>query len=319
MYIIEVGYDKVYRRTYEQHLNILRNFEPTLPAFQNVWRKSLKGLNSFNAFLTDLNRSKTLLATDYVVKRLFGYNLKHCFIPLMITSQILTSIIPITPATDNKDGILFIPGNVSRFLSNAKNAKNSDTPQKNSDTPQKTPDLDGCVRAINKKNKKKNEDKDRIRDEDVVIKINPAEFDPILHDMALASKGVLLSKDTQKSNKDIQTIMYAFGDEDEADDGVKIRTCIKQFLYSLPVNVFLLTIYKKENLLFPRNEITAERMIEDEKLNATDRKIIEYGETHLRIYHKINNNVRYLVDYIKPPKFIDRLLPRYFRPPKFSP
>ena len=66
-YIIEVGYEKTYQRTYRQHLNIVKNFQPSLPIFQNVWRKSMEGIATLNDLLSGFYRSPGIVALDFVL------------------------------------------------------------------------------------------------------------------------------------------------------------------------------------------------------------------------------------------------------------
>ena len=213
---------------------------------------------------------------------LVTYSLSRGFCTLFVYNYIFDKIVPIRPASKYKDGILFIPGHTKQFKPDTKGRKNVD------------------------------------QDQDVVIKINPDEFDRIINDMASAYGGYQISKNTQKNNDKIQTIMYAFDTEQASQ--------IKMFLYGLPINVFLLNIYKVDDkdsqtniLLFPRKSLVKNENIKDDQLTPMDQKIIEYGETQVAIYTKVNNNIKYLVEYVKPLKYFYRLLPKYFRVPEFSP
>jgi len=304
-YIIEVGYEKVYKRTQKEHLKILQDYEQpkAVSGFHNKWRKASEIALTLNAILSVFNQGISIhmlprlsMASDTFSfsydSTLATYSLHRGLSTLIATSYILNKVIPITPASKYKDGILFIPGHTKQFKPNNQNQNQNQNQNKN-------------------KNKNKNQ-------KDVVININPEEFDRIINDMASAYGGDQIAQNTQKTNNKIQTIMYAFDIENASQ--------IKRFLYGLPINVFLLNIYKVEDersqnniLLFPRKSLIKNENIKNDQLTAMDEKIIEYGETQVAIYNKVNNNITYLAEYVKPLRYFNRLLPKYFRVPEFSP
>ncbi len=312
-YILEVGYNKVYKRTYHEQINILKNYQPP-EKFRNTWKRSIMNIaggvtrftvasglaivGAYKVYSLEVEKDLKKIEEKIFGKAgLYAYSAAEQALSATIINKLVSHVIPILPANQYSDGILFIPGNNAKFIPQEKNSMQN----KNSD---------------------------------IIINIKPKDFDPIIHDIANEYHGELLTKDTEKSShENIYTIMYKFVDTKEQP----IETQIKRFLYSLPVNVFLMSIYKvdgknqnqkkekekeKENknaLLFPRNNNLKNNTIDDSSLSRADKKIIEYGETQIAIYNKLNKNVKYLIEYIKPLRFFKNLLPKQYRVPEFSP
>ena len=308
-YVLEVGYEKVYKRTYDEQMNILKKYQPP-EKFHNSWKRSIfnlgRGALKTGAVLSGIASSYQILELwsnmEYILYRDFvdtfegpksliiAYDIGKAMIQPLMAYGLISHVIPILPAYRYSEGLLFIPANEKRFIPKEKNS----TQNKNERS-------------------------------DIIINIKPKEFDPIIHDIAKNYGGEKLTE--QKLSDDIHSILYKFVDTKEKP----IETQIKRFLYSLPVNVFLVSIYKidgsqKNNetesgkaLLFPRNKDLKKSVVDVSDLSRVDKKIIEYGETQVAIYNKVNKNIKYLVEYIRPPSFFKRLLPKKYRVPEFSP
>ena len=306
-YILEVGYEKIYRRTYKQQIAILKNYSPS-NKFHNNWKRAaFNSIAHIGRIITGMGMGALvtlmqIISSTSPIEHRIAYGLGNGVITYLISSGLLYAVIPILPANRHSEGILFIPGNARKFV-----------PKENN--------------TLQNKN------------EDISIMIRSNEFDPILDEIAETYGGRTMIQNTQKTNGGIQTIMYAFKGKGEGEgerNRGSIETQIKRFLYSLPTNVFLLSIYKvgrdvlqdnhdhKENhsdktLLFPRKRYLKSELKDASTLTKTDEKILEYADTQLAIYNKINKNITYLVEYIKPLKFFQRLLPKAYRVPAFSP
>lgn len=306
-YILEVGYELVYKRTYDEQLNILKHYQPP-QKFQNTWKRIALNIGnrltrySINIGLFGRRMIQIVplleLYSDFggsgSVAAMIAYGLGRGMIDTIIATGIYSIVIPILPANKYSEGLLFIPGNETKFLPQEKNS----------------------LQDIKS---------------NIVINIKPNEFDPVIQDIAKTYGGEILSRDSKKTDHDskIQTILFKFDTKES-----NFETQIKRFLYSLPINVSLLSIYKlnidgknlvgnseidDKALLFPRKNTTRKSLISDSDLSRVDKKIIEYGETQLAIYNKVNKNIKYLVEYIRPLRFFQRLLPRSYRVPEFSP
>ena len=167
------------------------------------------------------------------------------------------------------------------------------------------------------------------REGDIHINIRSSDFDKLLNDIAENYDGHVLEKGT-KTLDGIHSVMYEFTTESK-----NVENKIKQFFFSLPVNVFVRHVYKLQGntdvherlvssthsriLLFPRIKKLESMMIPESSLTFKDMKIIEYAQINMDLYNRINKNVKYLLDHVKSLQYLQALLPKKFRIPEYSP
>lgn len=283
-YIVEVAYEKVYHKTYDEHIKVLREYEAS-HTFRNTWKHSIiRGLIGFKEYFiarTNINRSLINLVT---------YSLGMGIVStLLITGQI-RNVIPIVPATSHADGILYIPANRRKHIPREGNAEHN-------------------------------------RQNDIYINIRSSDFDKLINDIAENYDGRVLEKGT-KTFDGIHSVMYEF-----TTTSKNVETKIKQFFFSLPVNVFVQHVYKLQGdtdvhervlthdktLLFPRIKKLGSKIVPESSLTFKDLKIIEYAQINLDLYNKINKKVTYLLDRVKSLQYLQALLPKKFRIPEYSP
>jgi len=279
MYILEVGYEKTYHQTYKKHLQLVREFQHSLH-FKNTWRQTIsRKIKEVRDFIL----AHSVLAVGYV--GLFSYGLGPAVYSMLVASGIIRYAIPISPATEFKDGILFIPADGRQFHPRKGDAETPNTSE-------------------------------------VRIHIPVDKFDSLIDDIADTYGGTRIQKEL-KTIDGVHPIMYGF-----SADTPNVETKIKRFLFSLPINVVVRHIYKLEGksqntdektLIFPRLQKLKSKTIPETSLSRQDIKIIEYGDINVRIYNKNNKNVVYLLEYVKPLKYIQNLFPEEYRIPEYSP
>lgn len=304
VYIVEVGYNKIYKKTLKQQIDLLMSYEKP-NKFKNTWARNL------------YNKIRSLILTLPVVVRigttsiltlpfigLFGatketigiYLLMNFYsnIPTLINYGILHNIIPIAQPNQHSDGVMFITGNNQTPYHPNGNSKN------------------------NTKSKNKN---------DIEIDIDFNKMDTIIDNIAYNYDARPIDKYTQnipnEQNDVFRILNYVF------DSPTQNAKNIKVFLYSLPINIFVKHIHKLEiddannalqkaknantntnfSIIYPKST---------NKLLGNDVKIFEYATIHTTNYNKINDNVKFLADYIKPLRYFKRFFPGLF-PHQFSP
>lgn len=305
IYIVEVGYNKIYKKTLKQQIDLLMSYEKP-NKFYNTWTRKL--YNTVRNLIVKLPVVRSIgEAAIYTIptfvmfgpsKELFAIFLMVNFyhtLPTLINSGILHTIIPIAQPNQHTDGVLFITGNnQTPYHPNGKN---------------------------NTKSKSKNNN-------EIEIEIDFKHMDPIIDNIAHNYEARPMDKYTQNvsnvSKEGVFRILnYVF---DSPDQNAKN---IKKFLYSLPVNVFVKHIHKLEigesnNTMQKARNTNSDFSIiypnqnQKQKFTTDDAKIFEYATIHTTNYNKINDNVKFLADYIKPLRYFKRFFPGLF-PHQFSP
>lgn len=310
VYIVEVGYNKLYKKTVKQQIDILQNYESP-HKFQNSWLRQLyNSLRHYISISSGITISSVITIYNYLSSptdiqfATFASNAsKQAILSSLATTGLLYTMIPIARPNKHNDGIAFITGKGNRFF-----------PKKGN---------------VDDQNPKK-----------IAININYKDLDPVIDDIAERYNGQILEKNVENvqpsSHKQTETfrlLTYAFSQKDKN----QIQENIKRFLYSLPINIFVKHIYKIDfedatntndtnNVLQKIKESMSSKDKSDliiypsktEFDNNLDTKINEYATIHTTNYNKINDNVKYLADYIKPLKYFKRVLPGLF-PHEFSP
>jgi len=333
-YIIEIGYLRQYEKSKNDHIQMLRDYSYP-EQFKNSWIDQIKGVAKFGVSffvgsmvgasthvynMENLILEKQKLANNENIEKSIMQKLKDMSkkyfrknnkeseksnkflikynnpVANMIGASVLTYMaLPVVQPTKTSLGILFIP---SRKLEN--------------------------FHSINMKNT-------LVSDDQIKMNIKGEEFNPLLVSIAQSYNGTLF--DT-KSEANANILYISF------DCRKGVVGDVKRFLYSLPPNVFIRYIYridplennsnsnnsKKYNtiknngklnryIIYPRSQSD----LEDVDLDSIDKSLIKYFDTHTKIYNKYNENVKYIVDKIKPLRFFLPLLPSSMHPPKWSP
>lgn len=311
VYIVEVGYNKLYKKTVNQQINILQNYESP-HKFENSWLRQLyNSVRHFISISSGITISSVITIYNYLSSpkdiqiATFASNAsKQAIISSLVTTGLLYTMIPIARPNRFNDGIAFITGKGKRFFPNKGN--------------------------VDDQNSKK-----------IAININYKDLDPVIDDIAEAYNGQILEKSVEnvqtrshKQNETFRLLTYAFTNHKNKN---QLQENIKRFLYSLPINIFVKHIYKIDfedatntndtnNVLQKIKEAMLSRDKSDLIIypsktkfdNNLDTKINEYATIHTTKYNKINDNVKYLADYIKPLKYFKRVIPGLF-PHEFSP
>lgn len=351
-YLIEVGYEKVYAKSYRDHLRLVRQYEVSLH-FKNKWRKSIeRNLKNIRDFFTDWRTTFGIGFAGF-----YTYGLGTALLSGIIATGLVRRAIPISPATENRDGILFVPADGRKFYPRRGDADESDKSEVRlkikadefdrliddiADTYEGKP---GDIEYGEEEEEEEEEEGEKGEGSDnsnpnpnLIPRVSPG-FPPNPREgkKKIKNKKKAHGRAARRKTQDeVHYLMYEFSAETP-----HVETKIKGFLFSLPINVFVRHIYKIDKnavqieeikkmvkdgpkevntLLFPRVGALKSKLIAAENLSARDEKIIEYGQTNVDIYNKNNKNVRYILDSILPFDLLKRLiLPKSFRAPEYSP
>lgn len=297
-YIVRVGYNRTYRKDTYEHIQLLNG---------KRFPVHVSKLLTPNAVYEHVVNSNIVQRTGLVTFR-FPFledgvpNIAH--IENGAKVALVNSLIPVFVSSKAREGLAYMQGDII-----------PNSPIRSNDQEQNI--------IVHQRIQKPGE---------IVIRIDSNKFNTIVDAIAEMYHGVVFDVEHTKEKTFISYKFQKHHDmKNDMPYAIRTDQQVKNFLKSLPENVFLHYVYKgpvregsdasvaKRTILHPRLEKFQDMLILDKDMTQMDWEIVRYCETVTTAYNMNNSVIRHTLKSIFPYDLFKPILPKYLTTPRLSP